>query len=203
MKIIQSFNTFGGFRFCCGMQSPRALKAHFEKAYLIHRELGSSYTLYTDKYGADFLSDIVAPEHIEIFDFPIEYDDKLLYIGKFQVQEIQTEPYLHIDMDDLAESLPVGVSSEDVIIHRYRKPKFSRVTAELGMDYRYVDKMPCSNMIGFNDMDFQKLYIQTARKWIDKAAKQPIIPREHAIIAEEAVLQDLVFKHKKTVSTIV
>ena len=198
MRIIQSYNTFGGQFMNCGFETARMLKKYVSESFKIHSKL-CDYTLYTDTYGYEFLKDVIPESNIEIFDFKIEYEDKLRYIGKFQVQEIQTEDYIHVDMDDTMDNLPVKA---DVYIHRYRKKEENFKYGSLQMDTSRIGKMPCSNMIGFSDMKFQKQYIAEARKWIQKAAKAPKIIYEHAILCEEGVLQNLIVKHNKSVSTI-
>jgi hypothetical protein len=91
MKIIQSYNTFEGDpdRIKSGFPTLRALKSFLKKSYQVHKNF--DFEFYTDKDGYEVIKDIIEDKHIKIFDFVL-IDDRIPYIGKFQVQEIQKEP---------------------------------------------------------------------------------------------------------------
>ncbi|MCK9445788.1 hypothetical protein M0Q50_02720 [bacterium] len=195
MKIIQTYNTFGGERLNAGFSTLRSMKLYLKNSYKIHKEL-SDYIMYTDLEGYEKIKDIISQEHIIIFDFPI-IDDRIIYIGKFQVQEIQTEPYIHVDIDATLFELPS--TDSDIITEKLRSCNFSKEVVQLNISIDNIGWIICSGLIGFNDIEFKNMYIKEIYE------KLKIIKNIHDITftlcytLEEVLLKRLCIDNNKTI----
>lgn len=212
MRIIQTYCTFEGepSRMNAGFTTLRMFIAWFKKSYAVHSKF--DYLLYTDKQGYDNIKDIVKPHHVRVINFPL-INDYIPYIGKFHVQSIQNKPYVHVDLDALLYEPPYS-SKEDVISEMWRPVGFGREIEQLGMEeYVYkkqgasltkiFDKIICSGLLGFNDMELQKHYISEVLKKIEHIRKYKIYPSfEVCYTIEETLLTSIVLKQGKTVKAL-
>ena len=186
MKIIQSFNTFEGYKMGGGFATPRSLTNFLTKSYEYHKFY--DYCLYTDKYGYEIIKKIINKNHIKIIDFD-EIDDRNQFIGKFQVQELQTEPYIHVDLDAILYKLPN--TQCDIITEKKRDViSFGRELNALNIDAPN-GKIICSGIIGFNNIEFKNDYIEEVYKKIDLIKNDHNYSYKYAWCIEEVLLTNL------------
>lgn len=200
MKIIQSLNTFGNDpeRNKCGFSTKRAMKAFMEKSYEIHKEI-ADYTLYTDYYGYEEVKHFINEEDIEVIEFPIILNDRIPYIGKFQVQELQKEPYIHVDIDAILYEIPENV--KDIICEKWRSTSHGRETAKFNIDKTGLNRIICSGIIGFTDMKFKDEYILKVFENFGKLENDHNITFETCFTIEETMLTRMVLDNNKLVTT--
>lgn len=189
-KIIQSLNTFGGERLNPGFPTKRSMISFMKHSYEIHKE--KDYVLYTDQYGADMLS--FMSNSIEIFDF-IEIDDRIPYIGKFQVQEIQNNPYIHVDLDAYINDVPGDIYN--IVTEKLREPDFGIETKRINVDTNKIRNIICSGLIGFGDIEFKDLYIKTVFEKIQYIKNERNIGYKEFYTLEETTLSVLANQYKK------
>lgn len=194
-RIIQTYNTFGGERLNAGFSTIRSMKKYLTQSYLVHKEI-SDYKLYTDNEGYEIVKDVIDEQHIEIYDFPI-IDDRLIYIGKFQVQQLQTEPYIHVDLDATLFEIPV--TDATIITESLRTCNFSKEVAILDINVKKIGSIICSGLIGFNDMEFKDLYLREVFARIPILKDIRGITFEMSYTLEEVLLKRLCIDNEKTI----
>lgn len=205
MKIIQSYNTHhcngvpDANRAKCGYSTVRGLMADLKEYYKIHSKY--DYIFYTDIAGYELVKDFISKEHIEIIEFPI-IDERNPYLGKFEVHKLQNEPYIHVDLDAVLYEIPEG--KEDIITEKRRKCTFRTEvsTMEIPIKYqgRYIRKIICSGLIGFNDIEFKNRYVKAVIEkalWAKENVKNLDFPC--MVANEEYILTMMQLEEDKTV----
>ena len=196
MKIIQSFNTFGGERMTAGFKTKRAMLEYLAESYDVHSHY--DYMMYTDMHGAVLLKKIIAEHHITIVEFPIIARDRIPYIGKFIAQAHQSKQYIHVDID--AKLLELPTNKTDVYCEKLEGRSLGYEVSELKINTSEINKIPCSALIGFTDMQFKDLYISEVYKLIELSSKIHGLNYRHCWAIEEVKLAELIHINKKTVS---
>lgn len=192
MKIIQSYNTFGGDydRSKCGFSTLQEFKNYLTSSYQVHSNLGVEYKLYTDQDGAEIVSDIISSEHIEIVIFPKVARGRYVYSGKMYAHELQTEAYMHVDMDATLFYIPN--TDKDVISEGKQSAGGYYMTHHLlDINVRKLPHRYWSGIIGFNNIAFKDMYIQEVK------SRYPLldnleITKEICICLEETLLSRLI-----------
>lgn len=197
MKIIQSLNTFGGDRLTAGFKTRRAMLAYLSGAYSVHKSLGIPYMMYTDDAGADMLSGTVAGEDITVVDFPIIRNDTILYSGKYYAQQIQTEAYLHVDIDATVFALP---PEADVYCEKKRFANLGYESSFLNINCAGIRDIPCSGIIGFSDMAFKDSYIAQIYARLAALHESVVMTYEICWNLEEVLLQRMILDQSKTLA---
>ena len=192
--IIQSYNTFEGHRMRGGFATPRSLQNFLKESYKIHSQF--DYCLYTDKYGYEIVKKIINKKHIKVIEFE-EIDDRIPYISKFQVQQLQKKPYIHVDLDAILYNLPI--SDHDIICEKLRTPmKFGKEISRLNLNIN-INKIICSGIIGFNDIDFKNEYIKKVYEKLDEIYDEQNIGYAECYALEEILLTQLAKDNNKTI----
>ena len=157
MKIIQ---TFKDESLKCGFPTRESCLNYLRKSYSIHSKLCETI-IYTDADGGEYLKNKAPELNINIIDF--EYiDGRFWNLPKLQVQTLQIEPYIHVDIDAMLYYIP---ETDKPIITEMSRSNFIMTQFSLvGLQPKTF--LPCSGLIGFNDMDLQKYYINEAIKMI-------------------------------------
>ena len=160
MKIIQ---TFKDESFRCGFPTKESCLNYLKKSYSIHSKLCETI-IYTDTDGYNYLSSKLPELNLQVIDF--EYiDGRFWNLPKLQAQSIQKEPYIHVDIDATLFELPV--TDKKVITEMIRSNHIMFQYHKLGLQPKVF--LPCSGLIGFNDISLQKEYIKSAidmiRNW--------------------------------------
>lgn len=197
MKIIQSFNTFGGDRLTAGWKTRRAMLAYLAGAYAAHKQTGIPYTMYTDKEGAEVIAPIVDSADIVIVDFPIIRNDTILYSGKYFAQSLQTEAYIHIDIDATLFSLP---EPADVYCEKKRFANLGRESFYFDIDCMGIRDIPCSGLLGFTDIAFKDAYIAAIYAKIAGLPESVEMTYEMCWNLEEVLLQRMILDQSKTLA---
>ena len=197
MKIIQSLNTFGNddIRKKCGFTTLRAMLAFLERSYGIHSQY--DYLLYTDIHGYEMVKSFIKDEHIEIIDFPIVLNDRVPYIGKFQVQQLQSSSYIHVDIDAILYDLP---EENDIICEKLRPIDHGRETARFIIETKGLNRIVCSGIIGFCDIDFKNKYITKVYECLGLLENSENINIYTFITIEEVMLMRMILDCKKNIS---
>lgn len=197
MKIIQSYNTFGNDpdRKKCGFTTIRSMIAFLEQSYEIHSQ--NDYLLYTDEYGYDIVRKFIKDSHIQLFDYPIILNDRVPYVGKFQVQEIQKSAYVHVDIDAILYEYP---KNSDVICEKFRAVSHGKETNRFGIDRTGLEQIICSGIIGFNDMNFKQLYITKVFEYLGLLVNSHNLTFETFYTIEEVLLTRMIIDYNKSVS---
>ena len=195
MKVIQSFNTFEGERMTAGFKTKRAILDYISESYDIHKYY--DYMMYTDIQGAELLKKVIVENHITIIDFPLIARDRIPYIGKFIAQSLQTESYIHVDLD--AKLLELPMNHADVYCEKLEGRSFGYEVADLKINTTGINEIPCSALIGFTDMHFKDLYIIEVYKLIELSSKIHGLNYRHCWAMEEVMLAKMILDNKKTV----
>ena len=196
MKVIQSFNTFGGEKKTAGFKTKRAMLEYLSESYDVHKNY--NYMMYTDIHGAGLLKSIISDNHITVVDFPIIARDRIPYIGKFISQSIQAEAYIHVDVDAKLLELPEMLA--DVYCEKLEGRSFGYEISELKINTAGIKKIPCSALIGFADMTFKNAYIAEVNRLIELSNAIPAFNYKHCWAMEEVKLAEMILLHKKAVS---
>ena len=177
-----------------GCETPRALVAKLESTYKVHRDY--DYMMFTDAQGYKLIGNVVP---CTVIDMPILAYDRIKYDGKFQAQALMQEPYIHVDLDAVLLSLP---DYSDVWCEKMRYYQHGQEINDLEMCVTNISQLPCSGLIGFGDMDFQKLYIKTVFDLIDKHKNLRVLNYKHCWAIEELSLAILVKEHNKSITAL-
>ncbi|MCK9575368.1 MAG: hypothetical protein WC979_00830 [Candidatus Pacearchaeota archaeon] len=194
-KIIQTYNTFEGERLNAGFSTIRSMKQYLQKSYSVHSKI-ADYKMYTDVAGYEVIKDIIDKNNVEIINFPI-IDDRLIYIGKFQVQEFQKEPYIHIDIDATLYEMPK--TDADIITEKLRSCSFNKEVMQLGISIDNIGNIICSGLLGFNDITFKDIYINEVFEKIKLLKSIHDITFALCYTLEEVLLKRLCIDHNKTI----
>ena len=189
MKIIQSLNTFGGDKLTAGFRTRRAMLAYLSGAYASHKSLGIPYMMYTDEAGADLIAGTVASEDITVIEFPILRQDSILYSGKYHVQQLQTDPYIHVDIDAAVFSLP---AETDVYCEKKRFANLGREASYFEIDCYGIRDIPCSGIIGFSNIEFKDQYIAAIYAKLADLPEHVEMTYEMCWNLEEVLLQRMI-----------
>lgn len=202
MKIIQTYNTFeDSERAKAGFCLMTEFKKYIANSYIIHKQIASEYKIYTDEYGANILQSIINPLDIEIIDFSIVSKGRYIYSGKMDVQKLQTEPYIHIDLDATLIEMPTG--NDDVITEGWQNEiYFYKTQDELDINVKGIYKRPMSGLIGFRDIGFKDLYINEVEGRYAHLETLETITKTHSITLEETLLARLIIDNNKTVEVL-
>jgi hypothetical protein len=207
MRIIQSFNTFedpnnnkGGFT------TLRAFKKFFTESYNKHKIISNdNYCIYTDNIGYNTIKDIVEESDIRIIEFESVSNDRFKYSGKFQVASIQTESYIHVDLDLIVNTLPDA--NANVFIEEYSKGIFLdhhivvMCIDEKGTDdSKRIKKRPHCGVVGFSNMNDRDLYLNEVFNRYSILDKLQDITYKYCIALEEILLQRVILDNEFTVS---
>lgn len=192
MIVIQSLNTFGGARMAGGFETTRVLQDEISKSYETHKQY--DYVMFTDTQGAKILNGIVP---IEVIEFPIVCRDRIKYFGKFQAQSVVNEPYIHVDLD--AELLELPTENCDVYCEKLEGRSFGKEINDLKIDIQGISEIPCSAIIGFNDLNFRDLYLKNVYEKVELLKTVPMLNYKHAWGLEEVLLARLIIDNKKTI----
>lgn len=194
MKIIQSFKTFGGARMTGGQETPRAFLAKLEDTYKIHRDY--DYMMFTDSEGYKLIGNTVP---CTVIDMPILAYDRIVYDGKFQAQSLMTESYIHVDLDAVLLSLP---EYSDVWCEKLRDYQHTKEVNDLCITANGITQIPCSGLIGFGDMNFQRLYLNKVFELIRNYKDLKVLNYKHCWAIEELSLAVLIKEHNKSIATL-
>lgn len=196
MRIIQSYNTFEGYKTTGGFSTPVGLKNYLKKSYKIHKDLTDDFIMYTDERGYEIIKEIYETKHIKIIEFPNILMGKLVYEGKFYTQSLQNKPYIHVDLDATLNNFPL---ISDVYLEKIRPMLFlGREATNLNIEHMGIFQIPCSAIIGFSDMEFQKKYLKEVYSRFDIIKKIPKCTYEYAYTLEEVLLQRLIVDNNKS-----
>jgi hypothetical protein len=196
MRVIQSFNTFGGERMTAGFKTKRAMIDYLAETYEHH--IHYDYMMYTDTHGAELLNQVMDTKHITVISFPVISLDRIPYIGKFIVQSLQSMPYIHVDID--AKLLEMPDNHADVYCERLEGRAMGYEVSELKINTLGIAKIPCSALIGFTDMQFKDLYISEVYKLIELSSKIHGLNYKHCWAIEEVKLAEMILTYNKSVS---
>ena len=195
MKVIQSFNTFEGERMTAGFKTKRAMLMYLIESYEIHKHY--DYMMYTDIQGAELLKKVIAENHITIIDFPLIARDRIPYIGKFIAQSLQTESYIHVDID--AKLIELPTEKADVYCEKLEGRGIGYEAAELKINTGGIGLIPCSALIGFTDTAFKDAYLAEVWRLVELTKTIPALNYKHCWAIEEVMLAKMILDNKKTV----
>lgn len=194
MKIIQSLKTFGGDKKTGGFETTRVLINELEKSYKVHQNF--DYQMFTDEDGYNIIKNVVP---CTVIDMPILCRDRIKFDGKFQTQKLMEVPYIHVDLDAVLMELPE--EKADIYCEKIEGRNFGNEINDLKLDISNIYELPCSAIIGFTDMVFQKQYIDTVFKLIDKCNGIRNLNYKHCWGIEEVSLAILAKQHNKIIKS--
>lgn len=198
-RIIQSYNTFeyGGKpdseREKAGFSTVRNLVKYLKKSYEVHKNY--DFKLYTDRAGLKNV-EWMDSKHIEIVDFPI-VDDRIPYTGKFQVQDIQDRPYIHVDLDATLFNVPL--EEFDIVTEKTRPVSFGKELSKVGVERSESGWIICSGIIGFSDIEFKNKYVNAVFDKIKEIEKVHDIDHKACYTIEETLLTNMAGIYKKCI----
>lgn len=196
MRIIQSYNTFGNDpgRLSSGFPTVRDLVNSIAYSSRIHAAI-ADLTIYTDEFGAALLDTYVDKAYIEVIEFPM-IDERIPYVGKFQVQDMVNETYIHVDLDAVLYELPP--SGFDVYTEKTRGVSFSSEVTRVGIDRTGIYEIICSGLIGFSDLAFKAEYIENVFDKIFSMADEQNFGYKEFYTIEETLLTRMLIDQGKT-----
>jgi hypothetical protein len=143
MRIIYSYNTFGGKRF------PSAFDMRLAKLSVTSLRTSTNYEpyLYTDLRGKDIFAELFDMDYINVVDF--EFQNPAYWnTGKIEVYAMQKEPFLHVDFDTCfmkGFTIPEG----DIITEKLRDYELTERLRKFSLDITYEPKkLICSGLVG-------------------------------------------------------
>ena len=143
MRIIYSYNTFGGKRF------PTAFDMRLAKLSVTSLRASTDYEpyLYTDLRGKDIFAELFDMDYINVVDFEFQ-NQEYWNTGKLEVYAKQKEPFLHVDFDTCfmkGFTIPEG----DIITEKLRDYELTEDLQYFGYCLPKPKKLICSGLIGF------------------------------------------------------
>ena len=177
MRIIQ---TFVDENFKCGFPTKKSCLKYLRASYAVHAVMCET-VIYTDADGGAYLAEFAPELNIQVFEYD-HIDDRFWNLPKLQTQALQTDAYIHVDIDATLFELPATFKH---ITERFG------VCASLSQCFNVgiapAIKRPLSGLIGFSDMQFKALYINTA---IEHITNWPLksVDEESIITVEELLL---------------
>lgn len=181
MNLVYVYNTFGGEKKNMGFATFQSMIDYWQSAIELHKQFYTNIKVYTDTAGASLIEGLIDADII-VVDFP-RIDDRFWNIGKLYVHSLQIEPYLMIDIDVKLKALqeftvPVMVE----MIRAGRSSKHAHL-----FELPPIGYIPCSGVIGFNDMLIAHEYSSRAIALIE-AAKRFVCDYEMLWTVEETLL---------------
>ncbi|MDA3882991.1 MAG: hypothetical protein PF481_06880 [Bacteroidales bacterium] len=157
MRLVQTYNTFGGEKRNAGFSSKRSLFKFWNDALEVHSK-NYDVTVYTDEEGYEYIHNKINAK-IEIIDFEL-IDDRFFNIGKFQVHLEQNEPYLMVDVDVILYDKITKLDS-DVYCEMIRGGHNGLYCNHFNIRPTRIG-IPCSGLLGFRSPEFAKKYASSA-----------------------------------------
>ena len=151
MRIIQTYNSDFGKNLEMGFSSRQDLILFLKYSVETHLK-NYDLTIYCDKDGFDFLKNHINNDVLVEFEFK-NTDGRFWNASKIEVQMIQTDPYIHVDIDACIKD---KVEFDYVLTEMYRTPWMQRECHKLGIGYQ--KEIPCSGILGFADMELKNKY---------------------------------------------
>lgn len=195
MKLVQTYNTFGGEKINAGFSTKRGLIKFWNEALELHSK-SYDVIIYADKEGFDYIHDKIQAK-IEVIDFEF-IDDRFANIGKFQVHLLQNEPYLMVDIDVMLYDKIEKIES-DVLCEMVRGGYNGLYCNHFNIRPSRIG-IPCSGLLGFRSPDFAKEYAASAINKIKKVEIEKVTFDAMWHI-EEVFLANLIEDKKLTVDT--
>lgn len=160
----------------------------------------------SDRLGWDFTSHVAALEG-----FRPKGAEHVWMLGKIKAQEIQTEPFAHVDLDMLMfQPLPSRLTSAPVIVQSkdhpasYHDPFVSGISKHCGIPH---DVAPFNTgLVGWNDLGFMREYCAESLRLSIHAGQKYNKPEWGgciSIICEQLLLAHLAREKKLRVETAV
>lgn len=148
MRVIYSYNTFGGKRF------PSAFDMKLAKLSVTSLRASTDYDpyLYTDLRGKDIFAELFDMDYIYTIPFTVK-NPAWWNAGKLEVYAMQNEPFLHVDFDTC-------------FMNGFSVPKHGQIITEKLRDYEQTNelkrfsylhlnepkKLICSGLLGGNSV---------------------------------------------------
>ena len=195
MRVIQSYNTFGGEIPRAGFKTKRAMLDYLTETYAHHKQF--DYMMFTDSYGMAILNGVIPPGSITVIDMPVIVRDRIPYVGKFLAHNLQTEPYIHVDID--AKLIELPTEKADVYCEKLEGRGIGYEAAELKINTGGVGLIPCSALIGFTDTAFKAEYLAEVWRLVELTKTIPALNYKHCWAIEEVMLAKMILDNKKTV----
>lgn len=186
MRIIQTFNSDFGKNLEMGFSSRQALILFLKDSVETHLK-NYDLTIYCDKDGFDFLKNHINNDVLVEFEFKNK-DGRFWNASKIEVQMIQTEPYIHVDIDACVKD---KIEFDYVLTEMYRTPWFQRICHKLNISPQR--EIPCSGILGFADMELKNKYCLGFMGFI-KNWKLPYVDNECLWTIEESYLATIMDK---------
>ena len=144
MRIIYSYNTFGGKRF------PTAFDMRLAKLSVTSLRASTDYEpyLYTDLRGKDIFAELFDMDYIYTIPFTVK-NPAWWNAGKLEVYAMQNEPFLHVDFDTCFMNGFSVPEDTDIITEKLRCYEKNEVLERYGyIGNKEPSKLVCSGLLG-------------------------------------------------------
>lgn len=189
MRIIYSYNTFGGKRF------PSAFDMRLAKLSVTSLRESTDYEpyLYTDLRGKDIFAELFDMDYINVVDFEFK-NPEYWNTGKLEVYAKQKEPFLHVDFDTCfmkGFTIPEG----DIITEKLRDYELTEDLQYFGLCLPKPKKLICSGLLGFDfDEACETLYLNikfSSRAFVENPSFDKLVSMEEYALSQYAEKYDI------------
>lgn len=183
MRIIYSYNTFGGKRF------PTAFDMRLAKLSVTSLRASTDYEpyLYTDLRGKDIFAELFDMDYIYTIPFTVK-NPAWWNAGKLEVYAMQSEPFLHVDFDTCFMNGFSVPEDADIITEKLRCYEKNEELERYGYDNKEPSKLVCSGLLGGKQDDTWRVLFKKAIYSIVQG-KEPNF--ENLVSIEEYTLSQL------------
>ena len=182
MRVIYSYNTFGGKRF------PSAFDMKLAKLSVTSLRASTDYEpyLYTDLRGKDIFAELFDMDYINVVDFEFQ-NPEYWNTGKLEVYAKQKEPFLHVDFDTCfmkGFTIPEG----DIITEKLRDYELTEDLQYFGYCLPNPKKLICSGLIDFKFPTIgESLYLHirfSSRAFLKKPSFDKLVSMEEFALSQ-------------------
>lgn len=152
MRLIQTFYTDSGKNLDMGFTSRTDMLEFLSRSISIHQQ-NYELTIYTDKWGYEFLKSHGINMDVFVIHNFRRFNGKFWNAAKIDILSIQTEKFLHIDIDAVVYE---HVDFDYIITEQYRSPKSYSISPRLKLPTPI--EIVCSGLYGFADMNLKDIY---------------------------------------------
>jgi len=200
-KIVYTYWTNGGIDYKLGFLNTENMLHVFNKSIEASYNLVDTVVVYCDQKGFDFLQGKVDADFVVVDYSQYTFDSRYWNFPKLITYKLQTEPFLHVDIDAIVYNFDktASVVSEFKRGVAYDTGIYPSLEDKSELFTHFKGWLTCSGILGGNNLSlFQELFNEV--KETVKNEEGYIIYPHTRMIVEEVVISSLINKNNITVS---
>jgi len=200
-KIIYTYWTNGGNDYKLGFLNTDNMLHVFKKSITSSKNLVTNVVVYCDQHGYDFLYGKIDTELVVIDYSLYRFDSRYWNFPKLITYNLQTEPFLHIDIDAVVYKFDKTAE----VVSEYKRGVAYDISMYPSLENKqhilkyFNGWLTCSGVLGGNNLDIFKELFNEVKDTVINSDGYIILDKTRMII-EEVMISSLIAKNDLKVS---